>query len=185
MPAQLRFIRTLSHCYAIYRAPQLSLDPHLPSRPGGREVWRAVVRYVAPFRSTEGPKLVLFMLLRPILQWHGYMHPGKRYLSARNPMPCPSPTISRPTSSRSSGPPVTCSMWRFPFGDPAGTVIPRCPRYSWRTTYLRTLPVLLLPSNLVTTLVHMPSYCLQDCHYFYRTALRGLSIATLIAPLFS
>ena len=31
----------------------------------------------------------------------------------------------------------------------------------------------------------MPSYCLQDCHYFYRTALRGLNISTSISPLYA
>lgn len=30
----------------------------------------------------------------------------------------------------------------------------------------------------------MPAYCLQDCHYFYRTALRGLSISTSVSPLY-
>lgn len=29
--------------------------------------------------------------------------------------------------------------------------------------------------------ISMPSYCLQDCHYFYRTALRLLSIPTFLA----
>ena len=29
----------------------------------------------------------------------------------------------------------------------------------------------------------MPPYCLQDCHYFYRTALRGLNISTRVSPL--
>ena len=29
----------------------------------------------------------------------------------------------------------------------------------------------------------MPAYYLQDCHYFYRTALRLLSIAVIISPL--
>jgi hypothetical protein len=31
----------------------------------------------------------------------------------------------------------------------------------------------------------MPSYCLQDCHYFYRTALRGLNISTRVSPLYA
>ena len=31
----------------------------------------------------------------------------------------------------------------------------------------------------------MPSYYLQDCHYFYRTALRGLNISTSISPLYA
>jgi len=31
----------------------------------------------------------------------------------------------------------------------------------------------------------MPAYYLQDCHYFYRTALRGLSICTSISPLYA
>jgi len=31
----------------------------------------------------------------------------------------------------------------------------------------------------------MPAYYLQDCHYFYRTALRGLNICTTVAPLFA
>ncbi len=30
----------------------------------------------------------------------------------------------------------------------------------------------------------MPGYCLQDCHYFYRTALRGLNISTAVSPLY-
>lgn len=39
--------------------------------------------------------------------------------------------------------------------------------------------VFLLTLNL------MPSYCLQDCHYFYRTALRGLNISTSVSPLYT
>ena len=35
------------------------------------------------------------------------------------------------------------------------------------------------------TLVGMPSYFLQDCHYFYRTALRGLNISTSVSPLYA
>lgn len=31
----------------------------------------------------------------------------------------------------------------------------------------------------------MPPYCLQDCHYFYRTALRGLNISTCVSPLYA
>lgn len=31
----------------------------------------------------------------------------------------------------------------------------------------------------------MPAYCLQDCHYFYRTALRGLNISTAVSPLYA
>lgn len=31
----------------------------------------------------------------------------------------------------------------------------------------------------------MPAYCLQDCHYFYRSALRLLSISTSISPLYA
>jgi len=31
----------------------------------------------------------------------------------------------------------------------------------------------------------MPPYCLHDCHYFYRTALRLLNIATLVAALYA
>jgi hypothetical protein len=33
--------------------------------------------------------------------------------------------------------------------------------------------------------VPMPAYCLQDCHYFYRSALRHLNIATSISPLYA
>jgi hypothetical protein len=33
--------------------------------------------------------------------------------------------------------------------------------------------------------VQMPSYCLYDCHYFYRTALRLLSIPTCLAALYA
>jgi hypothetical protein len=33
--------------------------------------------------------------------------------------------------------------------------------------------------------VPMPVYCLQDCHYFYRSALRHLNIATSISPLYA
>ena len=35
------------------------------------------------------------------------------------------------------------------------------------------------------TLVGMPPYFLQDCHYFYRTALRGLNISTSVSPLYA
>lgn len=31
----------------------------------------------------------------------------------------------------------------------------------------------------------MPNYYHQDCHYFYRTRLRGLGIVTLVCPLHS
>jgi hypothetical protein len=31
----------------------------------------------------------------------------------------------------------------------------------------------------------MPSYCLQDCHYFYRSALRLLSIPTVNSPIYA
>src|ERR1700677_2735541 len=31
----------------------------------------------------------------------------------------------------------------------------------------------------------MPSYCHQDCHYFYRTALRLLSIPTLLSVIYA
>jgi hypothetical protein len=33
--------------------------------------------------------------------------------------------------------------------------------------------------------LQMPPYCLQDCHYFFRTALRGLSISTTVSPLYT
>jgi hypothetical protein len=39
--------------------------------------------------------------------------------------------------------------------------------------------------HLGKSLVPMPAYCLQDCHYFYRSALRHLSIATSISPLYA
>lgn len=35
--------------------------------------------------------------------------------------------------------------------------------------------------DLINKLAPMPPYCLQDCHYFYRTALRLLSIPTCLA----
>lgn len=31
----------------------------------------------------------------------------------------------------------------------------------------------------------MPAYCLQDCHYFYRSALRLLNIDTSVCPLYA
>lgn len=31
----------------------------------------------------------------------------------------------------------------------------------------------------------MPPYCSQDCHYFYRSALRLLSIPTFLACLYA
>lgn len=31
----------------------------------------------------------------------------------------------------------------------------------------------------------MLSYCLRDCQYFYRTALRGLNIGTHVSPLYA
>lgn len=33
--------------------------------------------------------------------------------------------------------------------------------------------------------IQMPYYCLFDCHYFYRSALRLLSIASLVSPLYA
>jgi hypothetical protein len=46
-----------------------------------------------------------------------------------------------------------------------------------------SLPVILVA--LRSTSHVMPSYCLQDCHYFYRTALRGLNISTTVSPLYA
>ena len=37
----------------------------------------------------------------------------------------------------------------------------------------------------VTFLSGMPAYFLQDCHYFYRTALRGLNIGVFVSPLYA
>lgn len=31
----------------------------------------------------------------------------------------------------------------------------------------------------------MPYYCLHDCHYFYRTACKGLNVSTAIIPLYA
>jgi hypothetical protein len=50
---------------------------------------------------------------------------------------------------------------------------------------IRAFPI---PSTLYhrdKSLAPMPAYCLQDCHYFYRSALRHLSIATSISPLYA
>lgn len=33
--------------------------------------------------------------------------------------------------------------------------------------------------------VGMPAYYLHDCHYFYRTALRGLNVNTSVSPLYA
>lgn len=33
--------------------------------------------------------------------------------------------------------------------------------------------------------VSMPAYCFQDCHYFYRSALRLLSLPTIIGALYA
>lgn len=55
-------------------------------------------------------------------------------------------------------------------------------------------PGLKFPSPLILYLCEcrcrgvssgMPSYCFQDCHYFYRTALRGLNISTHVSPLYA
>ncbi|KAI1836253.1 hypothetical protein DTO006G1_2462 [Penicillium roqueforti] len=49
---------------------------------------------------------------------------------------------------------------------------------------LRDLLLVLLSFARICSahdIVPMPSYCLQDCHYFYRTALRLLSIPTFLA----
>lgn len=49
-----------------------------------------------------------------------------------------------------------------------------------------TLPELILILRISPCLKRdMPSYYLQDCHYFYRTALRGLNISTSVSPLYS
>lgn len=35
------------------------------------------------------------------------------------------------------------------------------------------------------TFPSMPYYCpQQDCHYFYRTALRGLNVSTSVSPIY-
>ena len=41
-----------------------------------------------------------------------------------------------------------------------------------------------LQSSVSDVYTHlMPYYCLQDCHYFFRTALKGLAISTFVSPL--
>lgn len=47
------------------------------------------------------------------------------------------------------------------------------------------LPMPTHPDTLDNSRVPMPAYCFQDCHYFYRSALRHLNIATSISPLYA
>lgn len=49
-----------------------------------------------------------------------------------------------------------------------------------RFLYLPLLPLPFLRFHHPA--LPMPSYYAQDCHYFYRTALRLLSIPTSVAP---
>jgi len=41
----------------------------------------------------------------------------------------------------------------------------------------------LLKTPLCVQGFPMPNLYQQDCHYFFRTALRGLSVTTLVSPL--
>jgi hypothetical protein len=45
-------------------------------------------------------------------------------------------------------------------------------------------PSLVCPLGAVASRVGMPAYYLHDCHYFFRTALRGLNISTSVSPLY-
>jgi hypothetical protein len=52
----------------------------------------------------------------------------------------------------------------------------------WPASFGR-LPSVIIPIVPLCSyeVVSMPPYCLQDCHYFYRTALRLLSLPTCLA----
>ncbi|OCK80178.1 hypothetical protein K432DRAFT_382459 [Lepidopterella palustris CBS 459.81] len=73
--------------------------------------------------------------------------------------------------------------WR---GQPSPYTYPICPpRYKYATagpTPFATWTYRWPTSKQRTS---MPAYCLQDCHYFYRSALRLLSISTFISPLYA
>jgi len=65
--------------------------------------------------------------------------------------------------------------------------LPLSPFVQSRIRSLHT-PVLPFSARLFCTVaqrIPMPAYCLQDCHYFYRSALRLLSISTSISPLYA
>lgn len=46
-------------------------------------------------------------------------------------------------------------------------------------------PPFLLDLLILLPHLSMPPYCLYDCHYFYRTALRLLSIPTCVSALYA
>lgn len=58
------------------------------------------------------------------------------------------------------------------------------PPYSTKSSLIILFPR-KKKSAVCCTSSGMPSYCLQDCHYFYRTALRGLNISTYVSPLYA
>lgn len=52
------------------------------------------------------------------------------------------------------------------------------PQLKLKLPYTHTRPTAVQQASV------MPAYYLQDCHYFYRTALRGLNISTSVSPLY-
>lgn len=77
-------------------------------------------------------------------------------------------------------PPGTCC---YPY-EPASYMDQAPPCHE--ASSLLTLPAhpIFFALSAVTSRVGMPAYYLHDCHYFFRTALRGLNISTSVSPLY-
>lgn len=90
--------------------------------------------------------------------------------SSRSRFPPPSPFRQEPAAARVS------QHARLYGPGPSATrrLVPPAPA---------CLPV-LYALCAVTSRVGMPAYYLHDCHYFFRTALRGLNISTSVSPLY-
>jgi len=73
---------------------------------------------------------------------------------------------------------VTCYTW-VEYAGYLLSYISHAPLLSHAHSFLGDLAYMFATEFL------MPPYCLHDCHYFYRTALRLLSIATLLASLYA
>lgn len=86
----------------------------------------------------------------------------------------PSPSLRSPQEQPTTRLSRRLVIWTTPLHDT--TLRLCCP---FLRTYLSSMP-----PGAVTSRVGMPAYYLHDCHYFFRTALRGLNISTSVSPLY-
>jgi hypothetical protein len=95
------------------------------------------------------------------------------------PLLCYLDQLARDRSGRAR---FTCNVVAPGLDSPSAT-------FPIRPVHIRPLVVLHLDScPTVCTVAQrtpMPAYCLHDCHYFYRSALRLLNISTSISPLYA